>query len=290
MPCLDPGIIEQFAARHGIIAGVCDAQPLARALCEATGFVPFVSRDWEKRTSPAATLPGARSIVVVGCGYGENKGDEIQQTSFTEGFYGELSTLGQFPDYHVRVKGILLELVEELRKHHDFKYKLLVDSPGLDERALALRAGLGHYGRHGLVISKAFGSRFHIGCLLTDIPLEAPPENQTPRGTGVASACPPDCRRCVDACPTGALSPEGGLDAGRCISYLTQKDSLNPEEATCLGNQLYGCDICQDACPFNPARDKTWVHPAHWLSMTDGDFTREYGHTAMLWRGADILR
>jgi epoxyqueuosine reductase len=278
------GIVDAFAARHGCIAGVCDAAPLPRAPYEATGFVPFVSKDLEKRTNPAATLPGVQSIVVVGVGHG-TEGENAERALLRQPEdCAEISSLGQAEDYHIRIKGLLLELVKELRKHYTFRHKALVDSPGLDERALAVRAGLGFYGRHGLVISREYGSRFNIGCLLTDIPLTAPLHNDP------ANRCPPGCQRCIAACPTGALAHGHKFNVARCISYLTQKDTLTPQELSLLGNQLYGCDICQDACPRNAPRVKTTVHPADWLAMSDDDFARAYGHTAMLWQGAERLR
>jgi epoxyqueuosine reductase len=276
---LDPKIINDFAARHGCIIGTCSAEPLARELYEAAGFVPFVSRDLEKRTDPSKTLAGVRGIVVIGCGA---ECVPVSEGADDDEKYGEISSLGLDTNYHIRVKGLLHALAEELRKKYDFQYKILVDSPALDERAFAVRAGLGFYGRHGLVISRKFGSRFNIGLLLTDIPLQS---------TAVeGEKCPPACRRCIDACPTNALAPNQRLDASRCISYLTQKDTLTPEEEKLLGCHLYGCDICQDACPFNIPGKKTKINPADWLAMNDGDFKREYGHTAMLWKGAEILR
>ncbi|MCL2603737.1 MAG: DUF1730 domain-containing protein [Defluviitaleaceae bacterium] len=309
-------MLNDFASRHNCIIGVCDATPLAREPY-AAGFVPFVSKDLEKRTNPAAALSRVRSIIVVGFGNpGTKRGGSSPAESIKKYSYrAELSSLGQNADYHKRVKVLLLDIAEELHKHFSINYKILVDNPGLDERAFAVRAGLGFYGRHGLVVSEKFGSRFHIGLLLTDIPLNAlnpawnpaeahgNPSIEYPlagctnradslplRGIGFAGECPPDCRRCIDACPTGALSPSRGFDVSRCISYLTQNDELTPEEETLLGNQLYGCDICQDACPFNAPRGKTWVDPHDWLAMSDDDFDRAYGHTAMLWRGAEILR
>jgi len=206
---------------------------------------------------------------------------------------GILSSLGVDNDYHACVKDLLHKLADELRHcHGDFKYKILVDSPSLDERALAQRGGLGFYGRNGLIISHKFGSRFNIGCLLTDIPLDmfqvglsCCNDIESPDFQG----CPPDCSLCVDACPGGALGG-GNLDVSRCISYLTQKQELTPEESALVKGHLYGCDVCQDVCPFNSHREPIYINPQVWADMDDDAFDREYGHTAMLWRGAELLR
>jgi len=235
---------------------------------------------------------------------------------------GVLSLLGVVEDYHVTVKALLKKLVDKLHVHVSFTHKILVDSPTLDERALAVRAGLGFIGRNGLVISPEYGSRFNIGVLLTDLPLAQPPalwatpfqgrglsmqtpypeaelsDKQSPlpgKGAGGetwvhTNTCPPNCQKCIDACPSRALSASGSPDPSRCISYLTQKDNLTPDEAMLIGRHLYGCDICQNVCPFNLSAPTPWANPDNWLSMSDADFTKAYGHTAMLWRGTALLR
>jgi len=222
---------------------------------------------------------------------------------------GILSVLGVAGDYHIVVKTLLKKLVAELQLHTNFMYKILVDSPTLDERALAVRAGLGFIGLNGLVISREYGSRFNIGVLLTDLPLAQPSaassskegltypapcfEKERPERPAVhthANACPPNCQNCITACPSRALSKLGGLDAARCISYLTQKDNLTPEEAALMSGHLYGCDICQNVCPMNRPQPTLWANPQDWLSMSDAEFAKAYGHTAMLWRGVALLR
>jgi epoxyqueuosine reductase len=280
-----PQSIKSFAARNGCIAGICDAAPLAREPY-ATGFTPFVNNDLDKRTDPAATLPGVKSIIAVGVGW---KPDDVGDITDASRRMGQLSSLGCCNDYHKSIKNILIDLINEIKINinGDFKYRILIDSPDLDERAFAVRAGLGFYGRNGLVVSQAFGSRFNIGLILTDI--SSHPADASPPGS--IKGCPPDCRRCIDACPTNALKTNNAFDTSRCISYLTQKNELTPEEEALLGNQLYGCDICQDACPFNAPCGKKYINPADWLDKSDVDYFKQaYGNTAMLWKGADILR
>jgi epoxyqueuosine reductase len=271
MPAVAP-IVNKFAEKNNIIAGICDAAPLDSA--RLLTFTPFVSGDIAKRADPQATLRGAQSIIVIGARH--------SSTVTHENGTVPLSSLGANDDYHIKVKKILRDLVEELKiSYENFKYKALVDSPGLDERALAYRAGLGFFGRNGLIISEKFGSRFNIGCLLTDIPFS--PSEKTTR------SCPPHCNLCIDACPTAALSA-AGFQAARCISYLTQKDELSPDEEKLIAGHLFGCDICQDACPFNEKKQAVFVNPEDWLAMDDDAFQKKYGNTAMLWRGTDILR
>jgi len=306
--------IKNYAAQNGFIAGVCDAAPLERGMYERTDFVPFISTDLDKRTRPERTAPGVKSIIVIGVPHpetiiplksiksikstksGEQYNSAVQHNKSVEhetceiNAYAELSSLGQQRDYHKRVKKIAQALAQHLRGLYPESriLKILVDSPGLDEGALAVKAGLGAYGRHRLVISREYGTRFNIGCILTDLEIE-PNENEIiDDGFSLCT----DCRRCTAACPTNALSGDSDkrYDVHRCTSYLTQKDALTPTEETLLGNQLYGCDLCQDACPHNPPRAKTYIDPTSWLSKTDDEFIREYDQTAILWRGAEILR
>ncbi|MCL1845831.1 MAG: DUF1730 domain-containing protein [Defluviitaleaceae bacterium] len=321
--------VQSFAEKHNILAGVCDAAPLevSDSARLASPFVPFVSADAERRVNPSVTLPGVESIVVVGVPIfgGEvlggsapvawasspplggrpapepPQGSKAPLTPSLGGgrFVAQLSSLGAGEDYHVRVKKILGELVGELEKTHGaFEYKILVDSPGLDERALAHRAGLGFFGRNGLLISKKFGSRFNIGCVLTSLNVSFFEEGRAGGGTFFSKkispenfACPDDCNLCIKSCPNGALG-EKNLRVERCISYLTQKDELSPDEEKMLHGQLFGCDICQDVCPFNAhmPRASACVDLAEWLKMSDEEFEKKYGRTGMLWRGTEILR
>jgi len=276
-------IAQAFAATHNCMLGICDASPLDVAHLAKSTFVPFVSRDIKKRTDPSAILPGAQSIIVLGVGTSQNT--SVQNHANNTENIAQLSSLGTNDDYHIKVKSSLGELKNELLQHTSFKYKILVDSPTLDERAFALRAGIGFFGRNGLIISPQFGTRFNIGLLLTDIPLNTAAVLSVPQ-----TGCPPHCRLCIDACPNGALQPDHSLDTARCISYLTQKRERTTEEEAMLHNQLYGCDICQDICPFNAPCAKTYINPQAWLAMSDAAFAEMYSYTAMLWQGAALLR
>jgi len=267
-------ILDIFAEKHGCIIGACDATPLDES--HYGGFTPFVSADIKKRTDPAAVLPGATGVIAIGVGLGKT----IDKEPFVSGG-AQLSSLGTSPDYHPHVRAILRELANELKQHYDFKHKILVDSPNLDERAFAVRAGLGFLGRNGLVISQKFGSRFNIGLIVHDIKC-FDVEGFDYKNQPLQDVCPPNCRLCINACP----SPSS------CISYLTQKKELSADEEILLvrGNQLYGCDICQNICPHNAECETNFINPRIWLSMDDEALAEKYSYTAMLWQGTAILR
>ena len=254
----------------GFIYGVTDASSIDNSRLLASGFVPFVCGDMAKRVDPAAVFPGVKSILVVGVPYGAGS------------FYSNLSSLGAYEDYHKRVKDVLRAKADELaRIHGPFKYKILVDGPALCERSLAVRAGLGFFGKNGLVISPEFGSRFNIGIMLTDIPEEelCLEGKVNLNHTANVSYCPEDCDICIRNCPTGALNEGKPLDVNLCISYLTQKEELTKDEEKRLHGQLYGCDICQNVCPKNARIEAEHINPEEILALDE--ITGKFGHTAM---------
>ena len=280
-------IIDTFANEHDIIAGICDAAPIDSARLMSSPFVPFVNKDISKRTNPALIFPPVKSIIAVGVGqksFAENFDKAVNNKSGDV----QLSSLGADEDYHIHVREITTLLKNELEKTFNFNSKILVDSGTLDERIFASRAGLGFFGRNGLLISEKFGTRFNIGLLLTNI---VTMHHNSIELSDVLCKCPVDCRRCIESCPGNALG-NTNLDASNCISYLTQKDELTAIEREKMraSKQIYGCDICQDSCPFNLPRKKTFVNPQEWLEMTDTEFSEKYSKTAMLWRGTKILR
>ena len=266
-------IIAAFASREECIIGVCDATPLQPTTKQ---FTPFVSNDMSKRLNPSAILADAKSIIVLGV--------PAKIGSFPSPPHGAgiLSQLCVAEDYHRVIRKLLKKLATELQCHTN--YKIQVDSPNLDERQLAVRAGLGYIGRNGLVISPEYGTRFNIGLLLTNITMDA---HKAPT---ITDSCPNNCNKCIASCPSGALSASGDYDVTRCISYLTQKSEITPEEAKLMGHHLYGCDVCQNACPKNKKQPTPWATPEDWLVMSEGDFTKTYGHTAALWQGTALLR
>jgi len=244
-----------FNFLENCIVGVCDAAPLEeerkRLLATPT---PFVTRDIEKRINPAKSLPGAKSIIVVGKAY------EPSPTN-------NLSSLAYGTDYHITLRKIL----EDLVNHLSCNSLVMVDSGPLSERAFAVKAGLGFWGKNGMVISPKLGSYFNIGLLIVDIVL--------PYSKPINKKCPDDCNLCIEACPNNAIGKPM-----ECASYHTQKKSVPSQKE--LAGQLYGCDICQACCPLNRKVQQDYIDPHTILNMKEDIFTQ----TSMGWRGLEHLK
>jgi epoxyqueuosine reductase len=165
----------------------------------------------------------------------------------------------------------LREQLGELGRRLGGNYRVLVDANQHVDREAAARSGVGFYGKNTMLITRRHGSWVVLGTLVTDVELEPTPPLTTDCG---------ECRICIDACPTGALDEPGTLDATKCLSYWTQAPAAIPEDyRAALGAQVYGCDICQDVCPWNRGVEKRRgdlpEHDAHvdlvaWLEQ-DGD-------------------
>ncbi|MHC4436806.1 MAG: tRNA epoxyqueuosine(34) reductase QueG, partial [Planctomycetota bacterium] len=207
------------------------------------GQMHYMHRNLQKRLNPTRLFENARSVIVVGLNYTPPKHKSIPPV--TDAPMGRVAGYAQYEDYHSFVK-------ERLRKLADFakstagsgvRSKICVDSVPLAERALAVRAGLGFIGKNHMLINPELGCRIFLGEIITDLEL--------PHDEPVAGGCA-DCRKCLDACPTGALRSDGQFDAGLCINYLTieYKGQIPSGPAEKIGDRLFGCDECIAACPY----------------------------------------
>ena len=234
------------------LVGVTDSAPIdagqsaALAVWLQSGFagrMDYMHRNLQKRLSPAKLMEGARSVIVVGLNYTPPKLREGHPG--TPALAGRVANYALFEDYHQFVKERLHDLVAFVNSLVDteFNFKICVDSVPLAERALAVRAGLGFIGRNHMLINPALGCQIFLGEIVTS--LELTPDEPT------AADCA-SCRKCLAACPTGALRTDGQFDAGRCINYLTieHKGAITPELAEKIGDRLFGCDECVLACPY----------------------------------------
>jgi epoxyqueuosine reductase len=251
--------IKTTAAALGFdLVGLTSSAPLAhggrfRAWVEQgfAGEMGYMSRDVDKRIDPTQVLPNARSIIVVAINYYTAP----EATGHTQG-RGWISRYAWGQDYH----GILGDKLETLVAHiramegADLQARWYVDTGPILERELAWRAGLGWPGKNTNLINRQTGSWLFLGAILLNRELVY----DTPATEHCGS-----CTRCLVACPTGALVAPGVLDARRCIAYLTieHRGPVSTELRPKLGEWVFGCDVCQEVCPYNAS---TRGRPSGW--------------------------
>jgi epoxyqueuosine reductase len=196
----------------------------------------FTMAQPEVSCHPETLLPGARTVVSAALCYWRPEAP-------LEPGRGRLARY-TWDDTYAELRAMLGALGDRLGG----AYRVLVDANQHVDREAAARSGVGFYGKNTLLITRRHGSWVVLGTLITDVELSPTPPLDTDCG---------DCRLCIDACPTGALDEPGTLDSTRCLSYWTQAPHSVPEPYRAeLGAQVYGCDICQDVCPWNRGVEK----------------------------------
>lgn len=211
------------------------------------GEMDYMERHLPLRRDPSQLVPNARSAIMVRMDYAPLDGPALaasQRKALADGATGVVATYALGRDYHKVLRQRLQRLADRIAGHiGPFGYRVFTDSAPVMEVELARKAGIGWRGKHTLLLSRD-GSWFFLGEILTDLPLPAD-QLQTPH-------CG-QCRRCIDACPTGAIVAPYVLDARRCISYLTieLRGSIPEALRPAIGTRVYGCDDCQMACPWN---------------------------------------
>jgi epoxyqueuosine reductase len=245
------------------------------------GEMQYMPRTAAKRRDSRLPFPAAKSAIVVGMDYGGREPS------------GPVARYARGDDYH----DVLLERLRSLHRFVENAVgervtgKAYVDTGPILERDLARRAGLGWFGKNTMLINPKRGSFFFLAELLLDLELE-------PDAPFASDHCG-TCRRCIDACPTGAIVEERVLDSNRCISYLTIeiKGEIPSEWHAAIGEHVYGCDVCQEVCPWNekfsaPVREEAFRPRAaaakdartlarEILSMNDEDFRETFKGSPM---------
>jgi len=196
-----------------------------------------------KRRDPRVGMPKARAALVVALNYYQGQVDPP-----AGGARGRVARYAWGDDYHDLMGARLDELAAwiEAQVAHPLSYRRYVDTGPLLERELAARAGLGWFGKNTMLINPQLGSWLLLGELLLDLDLEYDPPFAAERCGA--------CTRCIEACPTGCILPDRVLDAARCISYLTielKRDEMPADLRPLVGNWVFGCDVCQEVCPWN---------------------------------------
>ncbi len=251
------------------------------------GSMGYLADRLDERTDPAAYFPGARSVISVACNYRVDlESPEAAGEDGHEG-HGRIARYALGDDYHIVMKDRLHDLADWLRATvPGCRTRSSVDTAPVMEKELAARAGIGWMAKNTCIINEKMGSFILLGQVLTTLEL--------PADEPVDDRCG-SCTRCIDACPTAAITGPYEMDASRCISYLTieHRAEIAVELRPKIGDWLYGCDICQDVCPWNrkaPATDDPAFSPRfasgtlEWkkvLDWTDEQFKSELKGSAM---------
>lgn len=281
------GALKARAAELGFLAcGITDPSPPPHAdrldawLAKGyAGTMRYLHRQARRRKDPRLTVPESLSVVVLLENYyWPDDAADLEPPRVAKYARGQ--------DYHRVTLDRVGLLAEWLRGHGATVARPYVDAGPVPERELAQRAGLGWIGKNTMLIRPGVGSFFFIGTIFTDLPLEADPPFTTDHCGS--------CTRCLEACPTGAIVEPHVLDATRCISYLTieQRGPIPEPLVRRLDGFAFGCDICNDVCPWNerfaqptavpelrPQHPLAGVDERHFDAMDDAEFERRYGAT-----------
>ena len=283
-------MIKQLAAELGFnFCGIAKATKLdddARRLESwlnkgMHGNMKYMERYFDMRIDPSKLVPGARSVITLLLNYFPKEKQAEDSLKISKYAYGK--------DYHEVIKEKLNTLIGLIKQHvGNIHGRGFVDSAPVLERTWAQRSGLGWVGKNGNLISKQMGSFFFIATLITDLELETdPPFAKDYCGT---------CTRCIDACPTDAILPDKIIDGSKCISYFTieLKEMLIPGEMKGkFENWMFGCDICQDVCPWNrfskptneieftPIPEILDLSTKEWEAMTEEKFKTIFRHSPL---------
>ncbi len=268
--------------------GLAPAQPLAGDLFRewlARGYhgeMGYMARDPERRLDPARILPEARSVISAALLYRHPDPDPDHAGPN----HGKISQYALGTDYHIVLHKKLEELVASIHGlNPNCEAKVYVDTGPVLEKAWAVKAGIGWQGKNTNILNRRLGSWFFLGEILTDLELDY--------DEPAADYCG-SCTKCIDLCPTGALEPYV-LDSRRCISYLTieLRGDVPEEHRQGIGSWIFGCDICQDVCPWNrkspfssvpefqPDPATSEAELVALAGLTPEDFSRRYRRTAL---------
>lgn len=220
------------------------------------GEMHYMHRTADRRADVRAVMPSAQSVISLGVVYNTDRPYSNQRRDPAR---ADIARYAWGDDYHVVIEQRLVRLIARLREISDegFEARVYVDTGPVQERVYAHYAGLGWIGKNTCLINEDLGSWIFLAEIICSLPLEpdAPALDQCG-----------SCARCLEACPTGALVDAGVLDATRCLSYLTieLKGAIPGEHRVAIGHHAYGCDICQEVCPWNIApgigksNDRAW--------------------------------
>lgn len=259
---------------------------LARGRQSSLGYL---ERNVDKRFDARRLVEGARTAVVCAVSYKNRVGE-----GYPPGHRTKVASYACAADYHATLRTMLGGMLDALRAAHPgLGGRAFVDTAPLAEKQLAVEAGLGWIGRQSLLVTPRFGSFVLLGELVLDAACDRYDEPLAGAGCG-------SCRRCVEACPTGAVCNDRAIDARRCISCHTIERT--PAAEIALDGWIFGCDACQSRCPYNlraplhlhpafdPLLDPLSFPPERWLAMEEAEFRTSFGRTPLMRSGLRRLQ
>lgn len=243
----------------------------------------WLERHMDVRRDPGKILKGCGTIISLAYPYPSKK------PSTSDGYIVSRYAHPTKRDYHHRLKGHCKKLVEVVETAYPgSRTRICVDTAPILERSIAWKSGIGFWGKNNMLILPGHGSYFYLAEILctTAMPWEPTRPMETRCGA---------CTLCLEACPTGALEAPFSLNAGRCLSYLTIEceEAVNADTGKRMGHCFFGCDRCQEACPFNERKEGTEISlPSTdaFLEMEEETFREQYGKTALSRRGLEKIQ
>jgi len=247
------------------------------------GDLSWLERNTEVREDPSGLLQGCQTIISMAFPYPSKK------PSTPDGFTVSRYSQPLEDDYHYRLKvlcGVLTNMIKEMDSVSSTR--ICVDSAPILERSFACSAGIGFIGKNNMLIIPEYGSYFYLAEILTTTHFDL---SQTDL---MANQCG-SCTLCIDSCPTGALEKPFQLDVSKCLSYLTieYKGSVNRVDGKSMGDCFFGCDRCQEVCPFNQgeaSRQISLPSTDELLTMEEDDFQDRFGKTTFSRAGLKKIR
>lgn len=299
------------------LAGITDASPLDSGQLKlltdwlaagCAGRMDYMRNNLDKRTNPAKLLKNAKSVICLGLNYNPLNADpslraspaaggEAKQPQPEDAPMGTIANYARYEDYHPFIKKLLRKLTDFISSvaGTGFSFKICVDSVPLAERTFAARAGLGFIGKNRMLINPKLGPQILLGEIITSLKL--------PADEPLKSSCS-NCNKCLAACPTGALMPDGRFDANKCISYLTieYKDDFPAGLTPKIGARLFGCDECVLTCPYQASApvcknkqfkfysDRAKLNLNVILNMSEDDFESKFADSPLKRLPLDCLK
>ena len=253
------------------------------------GQMSYMEHWFDLRIDPRNIIPGAQSVISLMANYTPRK-----KISLPDGI--KISRYAYGLDYHKVIRKRLKKLIQEMKKKWgEFQYRIFTDSGPVLEKAWAVKSGLGWMGKHTNIINRTAGSYFFLSEIICDVDFEPDGPIKDYCGT---------CRRCIDACPTEAIHQPYELDASKCISYLTieLREQIPEEFHGAWKDWIFGCDICQEVCPWNkfssphkepqfePLETIMGLNTQDWLNLTEDVFEKIALHSPLKRAGLQKIK